>query len=214
MSPSEVHSHRRLQPKEVNPWQNHGEYLLCLKHEPPLVESKVHHEEILAVESESIDTQSLDSTPRSSPDPELETLKEEEPLPLKFLHCFEEDLFEDFGNTLNYLCQKGPPVPITPFEPYEKEFLRQNNQGVDHPNERWMVMRRRVIFWATPNQPSFSHLVPHKGPKCGGSLYPAVGANIMLDNFALALLGSAALTPIGKTLRGPSGSLVGSYGVI
>jgi hypothetical protein len=36
----------------------------------------------------------------------------------------------------------------------------------------------------------------------------------MSDNFALAFLGSAALTPTGRTLRGPSGSLVRSYGVI
>jgi hypothetical protein len=36
----------------------------------------------------------------------------------------------------------------------------------------------------------------------------------MSDNFMLAFLGSKALAPIGRTLRGASGSLVGSYGVI
>jgi hypothetical protein len=76
------------------------------KCEPPRVESKVYHEKILAAESESIDTQSLDLTPKFSPDPEPETPKEEEPLPLEFLHSFKEDLFEDFGNISNYLCQK------------------------------------------------------------------------------------------------------------
>jgi hypothetical protein len=43
---------------------------------------------------------------------------------------------------------------------------------------------------------------------------PAVGANIMSDNFVLAYLGSEALAPTVRTLRGPSGSLIGSYGVI
>jgi hypothetical protein len=43
---------------------------------------------------------------------------------------------------------------------------------------------------------------------------PTVGANIMSDNFALAFLGGEALAPTGRTLKGPSGSLMGSYGVI
>jgi hypothetical protein len=43
---------------------------------------------------------------------------------------------------------------------------------------------------------------------------PVVGANCMSDNFMLAFLGSAALTPMGRTVRGPLGSLLGSYGVI
>jgi hypothetical protein len=50
------------------------------KCEPPRVESEVHHEEALAAESESTDIQPLDSTPKSSPDPESETPKEEDPL--------------------------------------------------------------------------------------------------------------------------------------
>jgi hypothetical protein len=89
--------------------------------DPPRDNPKVHHEEILVAESQPIDTQSLDSTPKSSPEPE--TPKKEDPLPLEFSHSFEEDLFEDFGNTSNYSCQKRPLVPVTPPEPYEKEFL-------------------------------------------------------------------------------------------
>jgi hypothetical protein len=36
----------------------------------------------------------------------------------------------------------------------------------------------------------------------------------MSDNFALAFLGGEALAPTGRTLKEPSGSLLGSYGVI
>jgi hypothetical protein len=43
---------------------------------------------------------------------------------------------------------------------------------------------------------------------------PTVGTNIMSDNFALAFLGDEALAPIGRTLKGPSGSFLGNYGVI
>ena len=45
--------------------------------------------------------------------------------PLDFLF-FEDDLFEDFGNTSNYSCQKRPPVPITPLDPLDKDFLRES----------------------------------------------------------------------------------------
>ena len=38
---------------------------------------------------------------------------------------FEDDLFEDFINTLNYSCQRKPPVPVTPLDPIDDEFLRE-----------------------------------------------------------------------------------------
>jgi hypothetical protein len=78
-----------------------------------------------------------------------------------------------------------------------------------------MVKRRRVILSTSSNQLSFFfHSVPHKGPKLKALYNPVVGANIMSDNFALAFLCGEALALTGRTLRGPSGSLVGSYGVI
>ena len=43
---------------------------------------------------------------------------------------------------------------------------------------------------------------------------PAVGANLMSDEFALAFLGNYKLTPTDKQLRRPSGSLTSSYGII
>ena len=39
---------------------------------------------------------------------------------------FKDDLFEDFGNTSNYSCQRKPPVPITPLDPLDEEFLRES----------------------------------------------------------------------------------------
>ena len=43
---------------------------------------------------------------------------------------------------------------------------------------------------------------------------PAVGANLMSDEFALAFLGNYKLTPIDRQLKRPSGSLTSSYGII
>jgi hypothetical protein len=102
--------------------------------DPPQENPKGHHEEILVAESQPIDTQSLDSTLESSPEPE--TPKDEEPLPLEFSHIFEEDLFEDFGNTSNYSCQKKPLVPVTPLEPCEKEFLRETKMETSRREDR------------------------------------------------------------------------------
>jgi hypothetical protein len=42
------------------------------------------------------------------------------------LPYFEDEFFEDFRNTSNYACQKRPPVPVTPLEPLDKEFLRES----------------------------------------------------------------------------------------
>jgi hypothetical protein len=92
------------------------------KSEPLQVETEVQHEEILA--AESIEIQSLDLTPKSSPEPE--TLKEEEIQPLEFLYSFKDVLFEDFRNTSNYFCQNRPPVPVTPTKLSEKELLKKS----------------------------------------------------------------------------------------
>ena len=43
---------------------------------------------------------------------------------------------------------------------------------------------------------------------------PAVGANLMSDEFALLFLGNYKLTPTDRQLKRPSGSLTSSYGII
>jgi hypothetical protein len=52
-------------------------------------------------------------------------MDEEEIQPPEFPFEFEDGLFEDFGNTSNYLYQKRPPVPIGPAEPLDKAFLKE-----------------------------------------------------------------------------------------
>ena len=50
----------------------------------------------------------------------------EEDLQPSDLSYFEDEFFEDFGNTSNYSCQKKPPVPVTPLDPLDKEFLKES----------------------------------------------------------------------------------------
>ena len=52
-------------------------------------------------------------------------MEEEEIQPPEFPFEFEDDLFEDFGNTSNYLYQKRPPAPIGPAEPLDKSYVKE-----------------------------------------------------------------------------------------
>jgi hypothetical protein len=73
------------------------------------VEPDLSHEEVSLAEAEPIE-----SIERPSPEPEdLEEGFQPSDLPY-----FEDEFFEDFGNTSNYACQKRPPVPVIPCEPF------------------------------------------------------------------------------------------------
>ena len=72
-------------------------------HEPTPTGPKVCQEEVPVIESELLENQSVESTPEPSSELKPETLEEEDPLPLEFLQGFEDNLFEDYGNTTNYL---------------------------------------------------------------------------------------------------------------
>ena len=98
--------------------------------EPSLVEHEVHHEEVPAIESEQLESQSIDSTPEPSPELKPETPEEEDRHPLEFLQNFEEDLFEDYGNTSKYSYQRRPQVPVPPLDPSEMEYLRETIKGL------------------------------------------------------------------------------------
>ena len=87
------------------------------------LEEPSSHEEAPLIESATLTLKHRDST--TEPSTESETVEEEETQPLEFPFEFEDDLFEDFGNTSNYLYQKRPPVPIGPAEPLDKAFLKE-----------------------------------------------------------------------------------------
>ena len=88
----------------------------------PLVEPS-SCEEVPLIESASSPLNNPDST--TEPFPELGTLGDEEIQPSVVPFEFEDDLFEDYGNTSNYLYQKRPPVPVGPTEPLDKAFLKE-----------------------------------------------------------------------------------------
>ena len=85
--------------------------------EPLLVEPEPSHEEVSSAEAKPIT-----SLVRPSPKPE-DPKEGFQPLDLPY---FEDDFFEDFGNTSKYSCQKNPSVPVTPCGPLDDEFLRES----------------------------------------------------------------------------------------
>ena len=85
--------------------------------EPLLVEPMFRHEEASSTKAEP-----TTYTQESSPEPkDLEDGYQPSDLP-----PFEDDLFKDFRNTSNYLCQKKPLVSVTPLDPLDKEFLKES----------------------------------------------------------------------------------------
>jgi hypothetical protein len=52
-------------------------------------------------------------------------MEEEEIQPQEFPSQFEDDLFEDFGNTSNCFYQKRSPGRVDPTEPLDKAFLKE-----------------------------------------------------------------------------------------
>ena len=75
-----------------------------------------------------------------------------------------------------------------------------------------MAAGRRVIRISNLSSTSFRCRLQNQNVD---ALYsPAVGANLMSDEFALAFLGNYKLTPTDRQLKRPSGSLTSSYGII
>ena len=72
------------------------------------------------IESEPSKSQSVDSIYETAPEHKSETSEEEDSLPSEFLRSIESDVFEDFGNTSRYFCQKRPSIPVTPTDPLEE----------------------------------------------------------------------------------------------
>ena len=66
----------------------------------------------------------------TEPSPELETMKKEEIKLPEFPFNIEEDIFQNFGNTSMYPCEKRPPVPKEPIPPPDKASLKEAVKGV------------------------------------------------------------------------------------
>ena len=83
--------------------------------EPSKEECTSSHEDILAAKSNPSPPTTLDSALKPFCEPQAPGGEEIQPSGFPFE--FEDGLFEDFGNTSNYLCTWKPPVSIPSTDP-------------------------------------------------------------------------------------------------
>jgi hypothetical protein len=140
-------------------------------------EVKIIHEESLHVESEEEEIHSLE-------------------IPFQF----EEDLFEDYGNTSNYSCEKRPPTKVNSNDPLDKAMLKETVKKLT------TIMSNEWLREGELSSESIQIRCPASTITCliGGNLVralynPSVGANIMSTTFAFDCLGDRPLEPTVKT---------------
>ena len=85
---------------------------------PVRVEPEPRKEDVSSASAEQAKT-----LERPSPEPKPE-MEESMDLP-----SFEDELFEDLGNTSKYQCHARPPIPVTPSEPLDETFSRSPSRS-------------------------------------------------------------------------------------
>src|SRR6185295_5668060 len=156
------------------------------------------------IESESPESQSVDLIYETAPEHKSETSEEEDRRPLEFLRSIEPDVFEDFGNTSRYFCQKRPPSHVTPTDPLEESFLQETVQELTTLiSNEWLQEGESSVSPIYLNSPSTSFRCRLQNQNVDALYSPAVGANLMSGEFTLAFLGNYKLTPTDKQLKRP-----------
>ena len=90
--------------------------------EPPPEEAKRLEEPSTSEPSSDLDT-SISSNVEPSPEPGISKEGEIQTSIIPFE--FEDDCYEDFGNTSNYQRRPKPPIPISPPDPLDEQFLKE-----------------------------------------------------------------------------------------
>jgi hypothetical protein len=118
------------------------------------------------------------------------------------LSFFEDDFFEDFRNTLNYGCQKSPPVPVTPYETLDKEVLRESIKELTTiMSSEWSKEAEHSSEEVQIHVPSIT-IQCHISRNMVNMLYnPTVRANFMSTSFACTFLGNEPIALTNKTFR-------------
>ena len=115
------------------------------------------------IESEPSESPSVDLIYETTPEHKSKTSEEEDPSPPEFLRSIEPDVFEDFGNTSRYFCQKRPPSPVTPTDPLEENFLRETIQELTTLiSNEWLQEGESSLTPIHLNSPSSSFVAVSK----------------------------------------------------
>ena len=134
---------------------------------------------------------------------------------------FEDKLFDEYGNTLNYHTMRRPQKSKEsssneePLDPSEEAFLKKTTKElVSIISNEWLEESELSSDVIHLDSPSISnHCQINKTPF--DALYnPVVGVNIMSTSFAHDLLKRKPLTPTTKLLKNLSGHILLSLGIL
>lgn len=115
---------------------------------------------------------------------------------------FEDDLFEDLGNTWKYSYQKRPPVPVRPTDSIDQAFLKESLRELTTITGTEWVEEAECASKEFDVRSPFTILRAKIHSNWEDVRYnPTVGANIMSASYAKVFLEDLTLTPTTTTLR-------------
>jgi hypothetical protein len=131
---------------------------------------------------------------------------------------FEDELFSDFGNTLNYYAIRKSSAPSTPNQhlpnPTEEKFLKKTVKELTTiVSNEWLgepKLSPKIVHLDSP----FTSIHCQICKTSFDAFYnPFVGINLMSKYFAHTLSKNMHLTPTTKLLKSLSGQILPSEGI-
>ena len=142
-------------------------------------------------------------------------LEDDEISPLEFPFEFEEDIFEDYGNTSNLPVQARPLAHTTPFDPHEESVHLEHIKSLSSVmSYEWLREAELSPEVAQITSPSTILLCQVRGSTMKIHYSPSIGINFILKALADTLYPDAPLTPSQKLLQSPSGFILESHRVL
>ena len=168
----------------------------------------------MIVEPEPLATPLEASTVLQIPEPP----KKEEILPLENMFEFEEDLFSDFGNTLNYYAIRKSSAPSAPNQhlpdPTKEKFLKNIVKELTTIiSNEWLRESKLSLEVICLDSPSTSIRCQIHKTSFDAFYNPVVGVNLMSKSFAHTLPRNMQLIPTTKHLKSLSGQILPSEGI-
>jgi len=131
---------------------------------------------------------------------------------------FEDELFSDFGNTLNYYAIRKSSAPSAPNQhlpdPTEEKFLKKTVKELTTIiSNEWLGESKFSLEVIRLDYPSTSIHCQIRKTSFDAFYNPVVGVNLMSKSFAHTLPRNTQLTPTTKLLKSLSGQILPSEGI-
>jgi hypothetical protein len=121
---------------------------------------------------------------------------------------FEDDLFEDFGNTSKYPCMRKLPVPVHSTNTIEATFFRENIKKLTAiMSSEWPRELEQSSGVLRISPPSSTIPCTIRGTLVDILYSPTIRANIISSECAFHLLGDKPLVHTDKTFQTSSGEI-------